>query len=245
MSLEHAFPSERVSPGRLAASVLLVEDDPRLAAMIADYLRTQGYQVMLESRGDVAVGRILREAPDAVLLDVNLPGLDGFTVCRAIRPTYAGAVIMLTARGDETDEVRGLESGADDYITKPLRPRSLLKRLKLHVERTAANHNRVVDPIVLGPLTVDPGRRSVDLEGKPVSLTTAEFDLLQFLVEHAGKIVSRQEIHQHIHGCPYDGLDRSIDLRVSRLRKKLDDDPTDPRFIKSVRGVGYLAPLAP
>jgi len=224
--------------------ILLVEDDGPLASMVADFLSPHGFDVAIEERGDTAVDRITKENPDAVVLDVNLPGLDGFAVCQAVRSDYRGAIIMLTARGEEIDEVLGLEAGADDYMAKPVRPRALLARLRTHLRR-ATPAEQASQPITVGSLVVDPARRSVELDGAAVDLTTAEFDLLKLLAENAGQTLSRIDIYQHIHGMRYDGMDRSIDLRISRLRKKLDDDPAKPQRIKSVRGVGYMLSVEP
>jgi len=219
--------------------ILLVEDDAPLASMVADFLSPHGFEVSIEGRGDTAVDRITKENPDAVLLDVNLPGLDGFSVCKAVRSGYRGAIIMLTARREEVDEVLGLEAGADDYMAKPVRPRALLARLRTHLRR-AIPAEQTSGTIIVGSLLVDAGRRSVEIDGEAVDLTTAEFDLLILLAKHVGQPFSRNDIYQHIYGTKYDGLDRSIDLRVSRLRKKLGDDPAKPQRIKSVRGVGYM-----
>jgi len=224
--------------------ILLVEDDVSLAAMVADYLVPHGFDVAIEGRGDAAAERILRENPDAVLLDVNLPGLDGFSICKLVRQDYRGAIIMLTARGEELDEVLGLEAGADDYLAKPVRPRALLARLRSHLRR-ATPTDQAAQPIVVGSLVVDPARRSVEVSGVAIDLTTAEFDLLHYLAGRAGQTLSRSEIYEEIHGMKYDGLDRSIDLRVSRLRKKIGDDPVRPQRIKSVRGVGYMLSIEP
>lgn len=220
--------------------ILLVEDDVDLAAMVSDFLTMNGFEVEVEARGDSAVSRIKAGQPDAVVLDINLPGLDGISVCREVRPAYDGVILMLTARGDEVDEVVSLEVGADDYMAKPVRPRALLARLHSHLRRSATTEEEQVGAVTVGSLTVDPSRRTVELQGEDVPLTTAEFDLLFLLARHAGKALSRREIYKQIHGMNYDGLDRSIDLRISRLRKKLGDDPASPQRIKSVRGVGYM-----
>lgn len=224
--------------------VLLVEDDAPLASMVADFLSANDFEVTIEGRGDVAAERILRESPDAVVLDVNLPGQDGFTVCKTVRDQYHGAILMLTARGEEVDEVLGLEAGADDYLAKPVRPRALLARLRTHLRRITPSEE-ASQPVVVGSLVVAPSRRSVEIEGQYIELTTAEFDLLKLLAENAGRTLSRNDIYQQIHGMKYDGLDRSIDLRISRLRKKLGDDPSRPQRIKSVRGVGYMLAVEP
>jgi len=226
--------------------ILLVEDDAPLASMVADFLAPYGLEVSIEGRGDTAAKRITKENPDAVVLDVNLPGMDGFSVCKAVRSSYRGAIIMLTARGEEVDEVLGLEAGADDYLAKPVRPRALLARLRTHLRRVTPTEQEVQSkPIQVGSLLVDASRRIVDIDGAAVDLTTAEFDLLNLLAKHAGQTISRNDIYQEIHGMKYDGLDRSIDLRVSRLRRKLGDDPTKPQRIKSVRGVGYMLSVEP
>lgn len=225
--------------------ILLVEDEPVLGAMVMDYLREQGFEVTLESRGDVAVERIVRESPDAVILDINLPGCDGFEVCRQVRDRYAGTIVMLTARTSEVDEVLGLECGADDYLSKPVRPKVLLARLRIHLKKHHVADSPASVPWRIGDLVVDPSSRRVELGGCEVEVSSAEFDVLELLAASAGKTLSRAEIFQAIHGMKFDGLDRSIDLRISRLRKKLGDDPLHPKRIKSIRGTGYLLALEP
>lgn len=222
--------------------LLLVEDDAELASMVADYLTPQDFDVTIEGRGDLAIARIASEKPDVLILDVNLPGLDGFSICRKVRTSFPGPILILTARGEEVDEVVGLEVGADDYLSKPVRPRVLLARLRAHLRKStfvdgATGRSEVIS---LGALRIDASRRTVELGSQPVETTTAEFDVLWLLAQHAGKVLSRRDMFEHLHGFPYDGLDRSIDLRVSRLRRKLGDDPEKPQLIKSVRGVGYL-----
>ena len=177
---------------------------------MADFLSPHGFDVSIESRGDTAVMRIENESPDVVVLDVNLPGLDGFSVCKSIRSRYRGPIIMLTARGEELDEVLGLDAGADDYMAKPVRPRCWRD-----CECTCAVHTpeeQASRPITVGSLVVDAGRRSVNLHGVVVDLTTAEFDLLHLLAKHAGQPLSRRNIYLQIHGMKHDGVDRSIDL---------------------------------
>jgi two-component system, OmpR family, response regulator RstA len=221
--------------------ILLVEDDRELALMVADFLAPHGFAVAIEGRGDQAVERIRAEAHDAIILDVNLPGLDGISVCRSVRSSFKGPILILTARGDEVDEVVGLEVGADDYLPKPVRPRVLLARLRAQLRKVATQTNEhSSNCIVIGALLVDAGRRAVELNGQDIQLTSAEFDLLWMLAEKVGEVVSRGDIYQRIHGVTYDGLDRSIDLRISRLRKKLGDDPVAPQRIKAVRSIGYL-----
>jgi DNA-binding response OmpR family regulator len=219
------------------ATVLLVEDDAPLAELIASYLTEHGFDVIVEPRGDRAEARVRASAPRAVVLDINLPGKDGLAVCRDIRPSYEGAIVMLTARGDDVDEVLGLEIGADDYIAKPVRPRILLARLRAALRRGEA---RGASPLRFGPLSIDESRRSVTLRGEMLPMSTAEFDLLLVLAKNAGRVLSREDIAEALGTPAYAGQSRTIDLRVSRLRRILGDDAQTPAFIKSVRGTGYL-----
>ncbi|MFK7821047.1 MAG: response regulator [Planctomycetaceae bacterium] len=219
-------------------SILVVEDDPDLAGMVAEFLNGNGFAATIESNGMLASQRIVSENPDAVVLDVNLPGMNGFDVCRTVRDQYRGPILILTARGDEVDEVIGLEIGADDYLSKPVRPRVLLARLRAQLRKAPTSaSNRSIS---VGNLTIDSGTRITEIAGEELDLTTAEFDLLWCLAERVGEVVSRESIYQDLVGIPYDGVDRSIDLRVSRLRRKLKDDPVHPERIKSIRGVGYM-----
>lgn len=227
--------------------VLVVEDDAKLAALVREFLEANGFDVDVEPRGDRAPARILDEQPDLVILDLMLPGLDGLAICRHVRPRFDGAILMLTARGEETDEIVGLELGADDYLAKPVRPRRLLARVNTllrRVDRTAASISGEGDSatrsLTVGRLVVDAGNRQATMDGEVVALTTAEFDLLWLLASHSGEVLSRDHIYRELRGMEYDGLDRSMDLRVARLRKKLGDDGKQPRLIKSVRGAGYL-----
>ncbi len=217
--------------------VLLVEDDAELAQVTKEYLEQHDFEIDIEPRGDRAEARVRSLRPDAVILDIGLPGMNGFDICRNLRAWFRGAILVLTARGDTTDEVVGLELGADDYITKPAQPRVLLARLRALVRRPAWQNGA---PIELGKLVIRPTTREVLLGDSVVDLTTGEFDLLFILASRAGAILSRDEIMAAMRGIAYDGLDRSIDLRISRLRKKLGDTSRPPRLIKSVRGVGYL-----
>jgi len=221
--------------------LLIVEDDQRLAALMRDFLQSTGeFEVALESRGDRALERIVAEQPDLVVLDVMLPGMDGLSVCREVRQDYPGPILMLSALGDEVDQVVGLEVGADDYVPKPVSPRHLLARVRSLLRRTAPPRPEPVsDRIELEWLVIDATARTASVLGRPVQLTTAEFDLLWLLARHAGEPLDRDAIYQALRGIAWDGLDRSVDLRIVRLRRKLGDDGRQPRWIKSVRGVGY------
>ncbi|MDA8744004.1 response regulator transcription factor [Rubripirellula amarantea] len=220
--------------------IMLVEDDAELASMVADFLRSESYDVTIEYNGAKAVQRILTESFDAIILDIGLPGMDGIQVCRTVRSDFEGPILVLTARGEEVDEVIALEVGADDYMAKPVRPKALLARIKLHLRRGEPHETSDGAVISIDGIEIDPASRVVKVDGVDVHLTTAEFDLMFYLAQGAGKVIGRSEIYQALLGMPYDGLDRSIDLRVSRLRKKIGDDPHQPDRIKSVRGVGYM-----
>ncbi|WP_300456527.1 winged helix-turn-helix domain-containing protein [Accumulibacter sp.] len=229
--------------------ILLVEDDERLAELTAEYLRKNNFEVMVEGRGDTAETRILSERPDLVILDVMLPGKDGFAVCRAVRSQYSGVILMFTARDEEFDQIFGLELGADDYIAKPVQPRLLLARIKALLRRAPAAPGGApvegADPgepaeLAFGRFRISQATRSSFLGDDSIDLTTAEFDLLWLLARHAGSILSRDDLLQELRGIGFDGLDRSIDARISRLRRKLGDDPENPTRIKTVRGKGYL-----
>lgn len=217
------------------ARLLLVEDDRALAAMVVEYLERAGHEVDHVARGDRAVEAVRRARPALVLLDVELPGLDGFEICRQVRAFFHGPVLMLTARGDEVDQVVGLELGATAYLAKPISPRLLLANVRAHLRQPAGTVHE------LGPLRVDVERREATLSDQPMVLGDAEFDLLVQLVRSPGAIVSRDDLLGELRGLDYDGLDRSVDQRVSRLRRAFG--PDGRRWIKTVRGEGYL--LAP
>lgn len=229
-----------------SSRLLLVEDDLTLGKMVDDFLTGHGFRVRWESNGLRALGLIDSENFDVLILDIGLPGMDGIQICRTVRDSFSGPIIMLTARGDEIDEVVCLEVGADDYIAKPVRPRALLARLKVHLRRGGVQEAQAESSrLQIGGLMIDSNSRTVRRRTESgveqiLNVTTAEFDLLMFLMQRAGEVVGRNEIYEHIQGIAYDGIDRSIDLRVSRLRKKLGDDPNNPKCIKSVRGVGYI-----
>lgn len=222
--------------------ILLVEDDARLAELTAEYLTKNDLTVSIEPRGDTAEARILAEQPDLVILDVMLPGKDGFEVCRAVRPQYRGVILMLTARDEDFDQILGLEMGADDYIAKPVQPRVLLARIKALLRRLPLPGEIAseAETMVFGQFRISQATRTASLGGASIDLTTAEFDLLWLLATHAGNVLSRDDLLQELRGIGFDGLDRSIDARISRLRKKLNDDPENPTRIKTVRGKGYL-----
>jgi len=230
--------------------ILLVEDDERLAALSRDYLESNGIHVGVVGDGKEAIKSIIQQQPDLVVLDLMLPSADGIEVCRAVRESYHNPILMLTARTDDVDQVLGLEMGADDYVAKPVRPRVLLARIRALLRRYELNKESQVDllgdepvqqdRLTFGPLIIDNGAREVLLSGESVDLTSAEYDLLWLLSSNAGRILTREEIFEKLRGIEYDGQDRSIDVRVSRIRPKVGDDPMNPKRIKTVRSKGYL-----
>jgi DNA-binding response OmpR family regulator len=216
-----------------ATTILIVDDDVDLTAVVAEYLSGHAMAVQTCHRGDVAIERIRASPPDLVVLDLTMPGVDGLTVCRTVRGFFDGPILMLTALVDDIDEVAGLETGADDYLRKPVRPRVLLARIRSLLRR----HQRA--PIRAGQLRIDLGAREVFVGDTRLDLTTGEFDLLRALAEKAGEVVDRDSLYETLRGAPWDGVDRSIDLRVSRVRAKLVAGGGEAEWIKSVRGEGY------
>lgn len=222
--------------------ILIVEDDQRLAELTQEYLQGDGaFEVSIEADGARAVERIVNERPDLVVLDLMLPGEDGLSICRRAREQYDGPILMLTARADDLDQVLGLETGADDYVCKPVRPRLLLARIRaLLRRRETPEAPGNIKRLQFGPLVIDSALREAWLREQQIELTGAEFDLLWLLTSNGGRILSREEIFAQLRGIEYDGQDRSIDVRISRIRPKIGDDPEHPRLIKTVRGKGYL-----
>ena len=228
-----------------AMDILLIEDDARLAELTSRYLTQNGLTVTVESNGAAAVARFNQVRPRLVLLDLMLPGKDGLTVCRELRQSFKGPILMLTATDADIDQVIGLEAGADDYVAKPAEPMVLLARIRALLRRLDAKQpdaGAAAAPsadIVLGSLRVSEAHR-VWLEGQEIALTTQEFELLYELARSAGTILSREDLFKRIRGIDYDGLDRSIDGRISKLRKKLGDDAEAPKRIRTIWGKGYL-----
>lgn len=225
-------------------SILLVEDDERLARLIEAFLAAQGFAVRHVADGREAIRTILDTSPDCVILDMLLPGADGLEVCRSVRARYRGFILVLTAQDEDIHEVVALDTGADDYLAKPVRPQVLLARLRALLRRgahvPAGSADTGGSSIVAGELTIDADRRTVTRAGAVVALTDAEFDLLWHLASRAPAVVSRDELMTELRGIEFDGLDRSIDMRVSKLRRKLGDERPPHRLVRTVRGRGYL-----
>lgn len=237
----------------MSIQALLVDDDRDLARLLDEYLG--GHDVKLTHVEDGASGltRLESEAFDVVLLDVMLPGMDGFEVCKRIRAAHDVPIVMLTARGDDADRISGLEMGADDYVPKPFNPRELLARVRAVLRRakpaSVANMAQAAPKIDIGPIAIDLGARTVTRNGEEVQLTSYEYRILVELAKRIGETIAREDLANAVRdpagkgkaGASYDpSVDRSLDVHVSRLRQKLEDDPKEPRFIKTVRGIGYV-----
>jgi len=219
-------------------TILLVEDDLSLAGWVQEFLQQKGYQVLLEHRGDTVMPLLRRQHVDLILLDLMLPGLNGLDLCRQIRRDYQLPVLMLTAQGEEVDEVIGLGVGANDYLVKPVRPRILLARIQAALRQGSETAPK--DQLSFGNLSICASSRRVVLGQQDVMLTSAEFALLWYLASRAGQVCSRDQVFQALKGREHDGLDRRFDVMISVLRKKLGDDAKEPKRIKTVWGQGYL-----
>ena len=219
--------------------ILLIDDDAKLAMLLRAFFSRFDLELESALEGDSGLRKMASFDPDLVILDVMLPGRDGFELCREIRKTSSVPIIMLTARGDLTDKVVGLEVGADDYVPKPFEPRELVARIQTILRRVrrsssdsgAAEH---------GPLQIDFDRREAHLNGDLLDLTAMEFNMLQLLSAEPGRVYTRDEILSELRGIEPNIFSRSVDINISRLRQKLDDDPSNPRFIRTIRGAGYV-----
>ncbi|MBL0375085.1 response regulator transcription factor [Rhizobium sp. KVB221] len=223
----------------MAADILIIDDDARLAAMLTDYLSASGYRVRTALSGEAGLQAIGLHKPDAVILDVMLPDFDGFEVCRRIRANSTLPVLMLTARGDETDRIVGLELGADDYLPKPFSPRELVARLKAILRRSQSGAPQSA-LLRFGRLEIDRDQRIVSIDGVEAPLTGYQFALLQALAENAGRVLSREQLMEITRGDELESFDRSIDVHVSRIRAVIETDPKRPRRIITLRGAGYM-----
>jgi DNA-binding response OmpR family regulator len=223
----------------MKGTVLIVDDDRKLGRLLTDYLAGFGFKATAVDHPDDAMRSLRQQVPDMVILDVMLPGRDGFEVCRDIRRDWSVPIIMLTARGETTDRVLGLELGADDYLPKPFEPRELVARIQ-SVLRRGAGASAPPDRLHHGPLVLDFHRREAVLRGKVVELTALEFEVLALFARSPGKVLDRDRLLDRTKGLEWEPSNRSIDVLVSRLREKLGDDPKRPTFLKTVRGTGYM-----
>ncbi|HJL41715.1 MAG TPA: response regulator transcription factor [Myxococcales bacterium LLY-WYZ-16_1] len=233
-----------MTAGTGQTEVLVVDDDPRLGQLLDEYLSSRGFAVRVASTGAEGLAALAGAPVDLVILDLGLPDLDGLEVCRRIGAAHDVPILMLTARGEATDRIVGLELGADDYLPKPFDPRELVARLHaiLRRARGPAEPEPANRPVTAGPIAVDPERRRATFDGRELDLTSTEFDLLRALVAQAGRVLSRDRLMELARGQDFGAFDRSVDVHVSHLRRKLGDDPKRPRWIKTIRGVGYMVP---
>ena len=221
--------------------LLIIDDDVRLGALLERLLKPEGFQVTLVTDGLQGVRRATSEVFDLLVLDVMLPGMDGFEVLRRVRTTSKVPVIMLTAKGSDNDRIVGLELGADDYLSKPFNPRELVARIRAVLRRAdGATPAPVTETLRTGDLVMDTARREVFADGNPVQLTTTEFDLLRCFLRHPGQVLSRDALMDMLRGVGYAAYDRSIDVHVKNLRAKIESDSRQPRYIKTIWGTGYM-----
>jgi len=217
--------------------ILIIDDDRKLNSLLTDYLTKYNFDVYSITEPEQALRDLKKITPDIIILDIMLPGMDGFEVCRRIRKLHSIPIIMLTARGEVADRIVGLELGADDYLPKPFEPRELAARLQSILRRSSGEKKR--DRASFGGLEIDYSRHQVKLAGKPVDLTTMEFEILSLFSRNPGIVLSRDTIFEKVKGLDADSFDRSIDVMISRLRNKLNDDPQNPLFLKTIWGAGY------
>jgi two-component system alkaline phosphatase synthesis response regulator PhoP len=218
--------------------ILVVDDEPKIVKQAQDYLEKSGFRVATAGDGKTALAATRHERPDLVVLDLNLPEMDGLDVCRALRRESGVPIIMLTARVDEADRLIGLELGADDYIIKPFSPRELVARVRAVLRRVQGG---VHQPglVRVEDLEIDLHGHRVTRAGEPIRLTRSEFNLLAVLAQHPGQTFTREQLLDRLHGVAYDGYDRSVDAHIKNLRRKLEVDPGDPRYVLTVYGIGY------
>ncbi len=218
--------------------ILIIDDDAKLNQLLKDFLTDFGFEVMTATRPSTGLKKLKQISPDLVILDIMLPEMDGFEVCKTVRQISNVPIIMLTARGEVTDRVVGLELGADDYLAKPFEPRELVARIQSVLRRTRPTG--AAQNLTFNRLTIDLDKRSALLDDHPVDLTTNEFAALALLARNAGRVLNRDQILQELRGIDCDAFNRSVDIAISRLRQKLNDDPRSPEFIKTVWGTGYI-----
>lgn len=224
--------------------VLIIEDDRNIADLVALHLRDEGYEVGVQGNGHDGLAVALNELPELVIMELMLPGIDGLSICRRLRSEeHYIPIIILTAKSSEIDRVLGLEMGADDYLTKPFSTRELVARVKALLRRTEAMGKCPCDPptttITCGDLLIDQERRRVTIADKPVELTAREFELLLFFARHPGRVYSRVQLLDQVWGYDHDGYEHTVNSHINRLRAKIEPDPARPRYLLTVRGVGY------
>jgi len=219
--------------------ILVVEDEAKIARLVRDYLEHAGFQVLVAGDGDAALANARRSRPDLVVLDLGLPGRDGLDVARTLRRTSEVPIVMLTARGDETDRVVGLELGADDYVVKPFGPKELVARVRAVLRRTETARAGGPEVLRVADVEVDVARMRVSVGGRPVELTPTEFQLLATLAREPGRVFTRGQLLDAVHGVAFESYERAVDAHVKNIRKKLEPAPGRPRYLLTVHGVGY------
>jgi DNA-binding response OmpR family regulator len=219
-------------------TILVVEDEPKIAQLVRDYLEHVGFQVATAADGRGALRAVTRERPDLIVLDLRLPDMDGLDVTRAVRQSSSIPIIMLTARGEETDKLVGLELGADDYMTKPFSPKELVARVRVVLRRQALAQTGG-ETLRIGDLVIDRGRMRATVAGRPVDLTATEFQLLAALAQAPGRVFTRAQLLDRLHGVTLEAYERAIDAHVKNIRRKLEPDPRQPRYLLTVYGAGY------
>ncbi|GAB4287946.1 MAG: response regulator transcription factor [Coriobacteriia bacterium] len=223
----------------MTRSVLVVDDNEKIVEVLAAYLVQEGFEVRTAADGESAVHEVEQKRPDIALLDVMLPGVDGIELTRRFQREHDLPVILVTAKSDEVDRLIGLEIGADDYITKPFSPREVVARVKAVLRRVEGNRGATEGALRVGALEVDPERREVRIGERRIDLTKTEFDILATMARHPGRVYTRLQLLEAASGDAYEGYERTVDAHIKNLRRKLEDDPREPRFVKTVFGVGY------
>ena len=225
---------------QVGGRILVVDDEPHIVELVRYNLAREGFEVSVAHDGHEAIEKAKQDAPDLVILDLMLPYVDGLEVCRHIRRESPVPILMLTAKDGEQERVVGLESGADDYVTKPFSPRELVARVRAILRRTTREAQRpAARPVAVGGLVLDETTHEVRLNGRLIDLTAKEFDLLKLLLSHPNRVFTRDFVLEHIWGYDYFGSTRTVDMHISRLREKIEDDPNTPTYVMTVRGVGY------
>jgi DNA-binding response OmpR family regulator len=220
-------------------TILVVEDETKIARLVRDYLEHAGFEVIVAGDGGAALSAARGSRPDLIVLDLGLPGRDGLDVTRDLRRTSGVPIVMLTARGDESDRIVGLELGADDYVVKPFSPKELVARVRAVLRRTAAARAGGPEILRVAGVEVDGPRMRVSVEGRPVELTPTEFQLLSTLVREPGRVFTRSQLLDAVHGVAFESYERAIDAHVKNIRKKIEPTPSRPRYVLTVHGVGY------
>ncbi len=219
--------------------ILIVDDEPQIVRVLQGYLENAGFKVVSAINGNIVLKIFQEEKPDFVILDLNLPGLDGLEICRRIRQDSSVPILMLTARSEEADRIVGLELGADDYIVKPFSPREIVVRVKTIFRRVSGGESLKSQIVRAGDLFIDVDRHLVSLSGQPIDLTPTEFDILLTLARQPKRVFSRAQIMENALGSSFESFDRTIDTHIKNIRLKLEPDPKNPRFIQTVFGLGY------